>query len=273
VSQPLAHQHPETRPDEIVFRGKSLGYFCLPIMLLALVGCGLAAAIGSSDELQTRLHLEPIEAQGFGLAASVIAVVTFCGMAWTWLCPLKWVAVSPAGIRWHCDRRLHTRRWDEVVRIRQGVLQTHVNGQQVAPGHYAEIEFRHGKPLRISPSTIHDYDRLLAALETGYTQWTDTVVPAKTRASAWDRTPVPDPDVAVFGPLRFDADGVTWDGKHRRWDEIENYEVSVGYLRILPVGGDEFLRRLSDLGDWHPAVARLDENVGSRRVGRSKAGL
>jgi hypothetical protein len=43
--------------------------------------------------------------------------------------------------------------------------------------------------------------------------------------------------------------------------------VAVGLLRIQPVNGEEFLRRLCEFGDWQQVLARLDRNVGSRRVG------
>ena len=36
----------------------------------------------------------------------------------------------------------------------------------------------------------------------------------------------------AYGPLRIDPDGLEWDRKHYKWDEIEDYEVRVGYLRI-----------------------------------------
>ena len=61
--------------------------------------------------------------------------------------------------------------------------------------------------------------------------------------------------------------GVEWDGVHRRWEQVQSYTVDQGYLLIQAADGAEFLLRLCDLGEWQPALDRLDKTIGSRRVG------
>jgi hypothetical protein len=58
---------------------------------------------------------------------------------------------------------------------------------------------------------------------------------------------------------------VEWEGTRYRWEQIDDYEVAVGYLRIKPVeeaAGTEFLRRLSE---------ELEGGTPAAQAGRERA--
>jgi hypothetical protein len=235
------------------------------VVLAAAVGA-LTVALATSDDLRHWLKVEETAIRwGAGLSGGA-AITLFVVAAWTWIGRLKWVAVSPAGLRWYSGRRVRARHWEEYIRVHRAAVQMSVFGQEMRAGQYAEVEFRDQKSLRIAPETIHGYEDLIAEIQTtSLTSAHRAFAPAARVHGAGD------PELVTFGPLGIDADGLAWEGTHRRWDEIENYEVAVGYLRIQPVGGPEFLRRLMEMGDWQKAVARLDKEIGNKRVGRPVA--
>jgi hypothetical protein len=194
------------------------------------------------------------------------ATILFVCAAWTWHGRLRWVAASPLGLRYHNGRGAKVRRWDQFVRIDRGVIRVSVYGEETRAGRYAEVVFKAGRPLRIGTDTVHGFEDLIAAIQTLSPSGVRIFVPA---GGPDGRTPVP--GTMAHGPLKFDAHGVGWEAGYYRWEEIEGYEVAYGMLRIQPAGGPEFLRRLAELGEWQKAVARLDRNCGSRRVGPAQA--
>jgi hypothetical protein len=70
-----------------------------------------------------------------------------------------------------------------------------------------------------------------------------------------------------FGPLHLDPCGVEWDGLYFTWEHVRSYQVEHGYLLIQANDGTEFLRRLADLGEWQPALDRLELALPDKRVG------
>jgi hypothetical protein len=180
-----------------------------------------------------------------------------------WTFRIRWVAVSPDGIRWLRGTRARRRRWEEYVALHRGSIEITVWGQETKAGQYADIEFRTGRSLRISTYTIYGYEDLIAEIQTTSAEAVRIVCPVGGSHSGAE-------EAVAYGPLRFLPNGLEWDGHHFGWNEIEAYEVAVGLLRIQPAKGPEFLRRLSELGDWKPAVGRLDVAIGSKRAVKTK---
>jgi hypothetical protein len=147
----------------------------------------------------------------------------------------------------------------DYIGVHRGSIEITVWGEELKAGQYADVEFRKGSSLRISTQTILGYEELVAQIQTTATEAIRTLFPIGSSHGG-----LANPDVAAFGPLRLHPHGLEWDGTHHRWDDIADYEVASGYLRIKPTSGDEFLRRLTDLGDWGPVLARLESNVGFR---------
>lgn len=257
---------PGAYPDESVYPGKSPWKPCLQLVALALVAGGVAAAFATSEEFRTYLRVQPTASRWAAGLCGGAATILFVCAAWTWHGRLRWVAASPLGLRYHNGWGVKVRRWDQFVRLDRGVIRVSVYGEETRAGRYADVEFKTGPPLRIGTDNVHGYEDLIAAIQTLSPNVMRFIVPAGGSKSG---TPIP--GEVIHGPLRIDPNGVGWDAVHYRWEEIESYEVAYGMLRIQPVGGPEFLRRLADLGDWRPAVAKLDRNCGSRRVGPATA--
>jgi hypothetical protein len=247
--------------DEVIYRGKSPWKLCLQLLAAGLVAGAIAAGFGLSDEFRARLRVDA-EAGAGPVAAAIsggVATILVIFAAWLWYSRLQWVIVGPKGLRWRAGR-VKFRKWDRYVRVHRGSIHVSVYGEDLRTGRYADVEFKDAGPLRIGTDTIDGYEDLIAVIET-------TAAAAGRAFLGGSATGLSNPDVIRYGPLHFDTDGLGWDKTYYRWDEIENYEVAVGLLRIQPVNGEEFLRRLCEFGDWQQVLARLDRNVGSRRVG------
>ena len=265
MNQPPANGATKGRIKEKVFPGKSPWKECLKFLVLAALVGLLTWELATGEDIRRWLKVEETAIRwAAGLAGGGAATLLVLG-AWTWIGRLQWVAVSPAGIRWYSGRRRRRRQWEEYLRVQRNAVQMSVFGEEFRAGQYAEVEFRESRPLRISPETVHGYEDLIAEIQTNsLTASHRAFAPAVKGATN-------NPGSATFGPLGFDAEGVIWDGTHRRWDEIENYEVAVGFLRIQPVGGPGFFRRLSEMGDWQKAVTTLDNQIGTKRIGHPMA--
>lgn len=253
---------PDSRPVETVYLGKSPRKVCARLLLAAVLAGAVAAAFAASVDFRTWLRVEARAAPWAAALAGGVATILLVCAVWQWRTRIRWVGVSPAGLRWSTGRALAVRRWDQYVGFQRGTIEVAVYGEEFKAGRYADVQFKTGRPLRVSTDTVEDYEDLIAAIQTTARSAVKIFVPTGGSNSGLGGP------ATSHGPLQFDEDGLGWGGAHYRWDEIESYEVAVGYLRIQPTGGPEFLRRLSELGDWKPAVSRLDTNVGSRRVGR-----
>jgi hypothetical protein len=252
---------PGVRSNETTFLGKSPKKVCVRLLGLALIAAGVAAAFAASFDFRTWLRVEPAAApRAAALSSGVAAIVLVCA-AWIWNSRLRWVAVSAEGVRWLRGPRARYRRWEEYTGVTRGPIEITVWGQELKAGQYADIEFRKGRPLRISTHTVYGYEDLIAEIQTTVAAATRTWFP-----TGGSRSGLTGPEAAAQVPLQVHADGVEWDGTRHRWEDIQDFEVAVGYLRIQPANGTEYLRRLSDLGDWQPVVERLEANVGARRA-------
>ncbi len=254
------------RPVEMLYPGKSPWKTCVRLLGLSLVAGVVAVAFAASEDFRTKLRVEQTTAPWAAALAGGGATILLVCAAWMWHVRLRWVVVSPKGIQWKAGRPIRFRKWDQYVRIERGSIEMTVYGEELKTGRYADVLFKWGRPLRISTHNIEGYEDLIGSIQTSAAASVRLFVPGGSKSGLGD------PQVtAVHGPLQFDPDGVAWDGTRYQWDEIDSYEVAAGMLRIQPANGPEFLRRLCDLGEWKPAVARLDGHIGARRVGSAIA--
>ena len=253
---------PGVRSNETIFLGKSPKKACIRLLLLASAAAAVAAAFAASEDFRTWLRVERVVAPWAAALSGGAATLFLVCAAWIWTSRLRWVAVSPDGVRWRRGPRARHRQWDQYLAVHRGTIEVTVWGEELKAGKYADVEFRKGPPLRVSTHTIHGYEDLIAEIQTTSAEAFRTLFPS----GFGSRNGLTDPEALAFGPLQVYPHGLKWEGTLRRWDQIADYEVAVGYLRIQPMEGDEFLRRLSELGDWEPVLAQLDANVGSRRT-------
>ena len=257
----------KARPDEVRYPGKSPWKVCSRLVLFALLFGAVATAFAASEEFRTKLRVQPTASRwAAGLSGGFGTLLLVCA-AWQWHGRLRWVAISPAGLNWHSGWGVKFQKWNQFDRIERGTIETSVYGEELKTGRYVDVLFKSGPSLRVGTHNIYGYENLVAEIQVVSGSTVRIFVPAGNGSN--HRTPVP--GTVLHGPLRIDNDGLQWDSSYYRWDEIENYEVAYGMLRIQPVHGPEFLRRVIDLGEWQSAVARLDRNCGSRRVGAAKA--
>jgi hypothetical protein len=254
------------RPVEMLYPGKSPWRVCLRLLGLALLTAVVAVAFAASEDFRTKLRVERTTAPWAAALAGGGATILFVCAAWMWHVRLRWVVVSPAGLRWKAGRRIRSRKWDQYVRIERGSIEMTVYGEELKTGRYADVLFKWGRPLRISTHNIEGYEDLIGSIQTSAASSVRLYVPGGSKSGFGDQQVT-----VAHGPLQFEPTGLAWGGNQYRWDEIDSYEVAAGMLRIQPTTGPEFLRRLCDLGEWKPAVARLDANIGSRRVGKGAA--
>lgn len=249
-------------PVVIEYPGKCPWKACLRLLALSLLTAAVAVGFAASVEFRTKLRVEQTTAPWAAAIAGGGAAALFVCAWWLWHVRIRWVAVSPKGIQWKAGRVIRFRKWNQYIRIERGNIEMSVWGEELRTGRYADVIFKSGRPLRISTHNIEGYEDLIATIQTSASASVRLNFGGGARNGIGNQHgPV------VHGPLQFDADGIGWDGNHYRWEEIASYEIAAGMLRIQPTNGPEFLRRLCDLGEWKPAVARLDSNIGSRRVG------
>lgn len=261
--------HPSAdRPVVIEYPGKVPWKACLRLAALGLLTAAVAVGFAASEDFRTKLRVEQTTAPWAAAIAGGAAAALLVCAGWMWHIRIRWVAVSPKGIEWKAGRRVRFRKWDQFVGIERGNIEISVWGEELKAGRYADVTFKAGRRLRISTHNIEGYEDLLGLIQTNARTGVRFFVPGGSRTG-----PGSPPGPVAYGPLQFNATGVGWDGNQYRWEEIDCYEVASGMLRIQPTNGPEFLRRLCDLGDWKPAVARLDANVGSRRVGPGGAAV
>jgi hypothetical protein len=251
------------RPVQILYRGKCPWKSIFRFLALSLLFGAVAVAFAASEDFRTKLRVERSTAPWAAALAGGGATILFVCAAWMWHVRLRWVVVTPDGIEWQSGRPIWYRKWEEYDRIERGSIEISVWGEELKAGRYADVHFKTGRRLRISTHNIEGYEDLLSRIQTSARSGVRVFVPGASGGGHGQHT-------AIYGPLQFDDSGVGWGGHHYRWEEIECYEVASGMLRIQPSNGPEFLRRLCDLGEWTPAVAWLDSNIGSRRVERGR---
>src|SRR5262249_41027247 len=156
-----------TRPDEAFFRGKSMWYLYVPFLLGAVIAGWLALELGLNERLRAMLGVRTGTAREIAWALGGLALLVFPGAAWEWDGGVRWVAVSPDGLRWFRKGRVHTREWGEFAGVQRVATKFYLDGQHTGTAHGAEVRFRTGPPLVISPLNILDYEGLIAALEAG----------------------------------------------------------------------------------------------------------
>lgn len=258
---------PGVRSSETIFPGVYPRKACVRLVLLAVAAAAVAAAFAASEDFRTRLRVErDVAPRAAALSGGVATLFLVCA-AWIRATRLRWVAVSPDGIRWLRGPRARHRPWDQYLGVRRGTIEISVWGEDLKAGRYADVEFRKGAPLRVSTYTVLGYEELIAQIQTTSADAIRTLFPSGFGSRCGSRSGLADADGVAYGPLRVHPHGLEWDGKVHPWEGIEDYEVAVGLLRIQPTDGTEFLRRLTELGDWEPVVDLLEATVGARRAG------
>ena len=257
---------PGIRSNETTFPGMYPKKTCIRLLLLAAAAAGVAAAFAASEDFRTWLRVEAKVAPWAAALSGGVATLFLVCAAWIWTGRLRWVAVSPAGIRWLQGPRARHRPRDQYLGVRRGTIEISVWGEDLKAGRYADVEFRKGAPLRISTYTVVGYEELIAQIQTTSADAHRSLFPSGFSSRSGSRSGLAESDGVAYGPLRLHPDGLEWDGKRHRWEDIEDYEIAVGLLRIQPTDGTEFLRRLTELGDWEPVVDLLETTVGSRRA-------
>src|SRR5215207_6785800 len=110
---------PGARSSETIFPGISPKKACVRLMLLAVVAAGVAVAFAASEDFRTWLRVErDVAPRAAALSGGVATIVLVCA-AWTWTSRLRWVAVSPDGIRWLRGPRARHRPWDHYLGVRR----------------------------------------------------------------------------------------------------------------------------------------------------------
>jgi hypothetical protein len=248
---------PGTRSNEFVFRGKSPPAV-YKLLLLAIIAGGFAWAFAGSIDFRTWLRVDrnvaPWAASLCGGAATILLVC----VAWSWYYRIKWVAVSEQGIRWLRGPRAKFRRWDQYVGIERGSVEMTVWGEDLKTGRYAEFQFRNGSSLTVSTHTVFGFEDLIAEIQLMVAQNMRNIALIPDSQGGLNK-----PSYIAYGPLRMGEDGLKWDRIFYGWDEVEEYEVGVGFLRIQSKKGTEFVRRLTDLGDWESALTHLESRLGA----------
>jgi hypothetical protein len=265
MSESRFDSRPGVRSNEMVFLGRSPRKVCIKYLILGLAAAIVAIAFAGSIDFRTWLWVERKVTPWTAALSGGAATILFVCAAWTWLTRLRWVAISSEGIRWRRGPRARHRKWDQYITLERGTLEWTIWGEDLRVGRYADVKFRTGRPLRISTHTIDGYDELVAQIQTTAAEERRLLMPIVGSNSGQNIPAV------AYGPLRIHPDGLEWDKKRFKWDEIQDYEVKVGYLRIEPFVGPEFLRRLTELGDWGPAIEHLDKHVGPRLATKAQA--
>jgi hypothetical protein len=264
VSGSRFDSRPGVRSNESIYLGKSPKKACVRLLVLALAAAVVAGAFAASVDFRTWLRVEPAVAPRAAALSGGVATILLVCVVWIWNGRFRWVAISPEGVRWLRGPRARYRRWDQYLGVRRGNIEITVWGQELKAGEYADVEFRKGWPLRISTHTVYGYEDLVSEIQATAAEACPFMFPL-----GGSKSGLTGPEAHV--PLRVHADGVEWDGTHHRWEDIQDYEVAVGYLRIQPTNGPEYMRRLTDLGDWQPVLEQLEANIGARLDAQAKA--
>jgi len=174
---------------------------------------------------------------------------------------VKWVRTSESdGLEWYSGRRVWSRRWKEIHKLSFSSL------------HLPQTDGALG--LCYQTMTIAFVDGVEICLKSWncaslwYIPFRDYVDQKHAQATSmmegvFARTARPQPvsakELTNFGPLSIWDNGVEWGGVLHPWNQIEVCAIQdEDFLIIQAANGDEFFKRLADLGDWHAAIARLD---------------
>src|SRR5215211_7178441 len=135
---------PGVRSSETTFPGLYPTKACVRLLLLAVVAAGVAGAFAASEDFRTWLRVErDVAPRAAALSGGVATLFLVCA-AWIWTTRLRWVAVSPDGIRWLRGPRARHRPWDQYLGVRSGTIEITVWGEELKAGRYADVEFRKG---------------------------------------------------------------------------------------------------------------------------------
>jgi hypothetical protein len=256
-------------PDESTARFEMKGAFSLFGLYFLFGGlCTLAAVVGLLKPAVPWLPALPPEAVlclgGIGLILLGIA-----GRKNWWR--VKWIETANGkGIRWSAYGRVWEHTWEQLTRIDVQASRVDVGGgREVVGDHRATITFSDGAEFYLRARDCDQYVVLLRYLEAKHQQTVAARFVAQYTASLPENQKAAAAGKGTgFGPLGVYDGGVEWDGIYFPWEQLEGFVVEEGMLLIRTLDGDEFLRRLADLGDWHTVVERLLGAADKMREGR-----
>jgi hypothetical protein len=173
---------------------------------------------------------------------------------------VKWVeAANRSGIRWSAYGRVWEHTWEQLERIDVQASRVDVGGgTELIGDHRTTVTFSDGAEFYLRARECDQYVVLLKYLEAKHQQTAAARLVAHYAASLPEhQKAAAGGEVTTFGPLGVYRGGVEWDGIYFPWEQLEGFAVENGMLLVRTLDGDEFLRRLADLGDWQTAVERL----------------
>lgn len=259
-------------PSESVARFETRNGFVLywPWILLGGLAAGYAASF-VPGAIGARLASADIQWMTFSGGVGLLLLAAAGYLNWQ---RVKWIRTTKrGGIQWSAGGRVYHRKWDQLTHIHiHTTIAVDQEGNRAPVAQTMTVTFEDGVKLRASAHEVVEYPVLVRYLESKQQQTEATRRSSRdaARRTAADRDAAD--RVTTFGPLGIYRRGLEWDGIFYPWDQIEGYEVQQGFLIIRTVGGDEFLRRTADLGDWHTALDRLAAARGKMAGGRTPTG-
>src|SRR5262245_15691282 len=111
---------PGVRSNETFFLGKSPKKACIRLLLLTSAAAAVASAFAASEDFRTWLRVERDVAPWAAALSGGAATLFLVCAAWIWTSRLRWVAVSPDGVRWLRGPRARHRQWDQYLAVHRG---------------------------------------------------------------------------------------------------------------------------------------------------------
>ena len=257
----LAH-----RPDAIGWYDTRSGFILyarsLVVGALALVYAGsltqevfAGPGVGSAP---TRMKL----AAGIGAACLGLAGVR----QWR---RVKWVRTSDrGGIEWSAGGRHHHRAWGQLTNVDLFTSVWSINGAESSRRvrQTLTVTFVDGARFRVVDRDMPQWVELALYLQTKTEHLNSDARGAASAAAHTAAGREAAGQTTQYGPLTITKYGLEWQGVFTPWEQIEGYEVQHGFLLVRTADGNEFLKRLSDLGDWREALEKLE--AAAERMGR-----
>lgn len=256
-------------PDESTARFETRNAFLIYWPWLVLVGAAVGWALTNVEGMLSGEDAPSPRDRflaGCGLAVTLCGVVMF--LNWR---RVKWVRTAKTGgIQWSARGRVWQRGWDQLVRIDlQSIYSERPDGERVLRRQIMTVCFDDGASFRVKSWQCDQYAVLLKYLRAKQEQAAATTKAASRDAARTRSEQAAAAGMTAFGPISLYRGGAEWDGIYYPWDQLEGYAIEHGFLLIRTVDGDEFLRRLVDLGDWRVLVARLDAAAGQMAGSRT----
>jgi hypothetical protein len=234
---------------------KSMLALYWPYLAFSVITLGVGSAANLPDLVQGKN--EPYAFNWFMF--SLVVGLPPLGIVWWRNRPrVKWVRASESdGLEWFQHGRVWRRTWAQIQGIRlKSVSHTQEDGSLRADFQTMFITFDDGVQVRLKswecegpwylPFRDEDQKHALAgSIVTG-------VYSAPQSPAAQAKGPT------SFGPLTIHDNGLESEGNIHFWDQIDECALQDNFLFIRSADGSEFMKRITELGDWQTAIAMLD---------------